>query len=174
MDLIAQMKQVKMEAMASGNRVIEECDDYMGLMTEAQTQQKTETAKCTTNHETALATALSETKSEAEDLHKRADDVSGNLKACKEIEDVVEGVSCLSKTSDGQIKPLSKITSDSSKLLNKHDRKVKVAQNTLDFCKTDVTYFYGDVMTDIMSLHRECTLYGDKKDYEIPKFESSF
>lgn len=166
------MKQVKLEAAANGNRVIAECDDYMTLMNEAVELQKTETSSCTDTYSEALTGADESTNKEADDLHARADDVGGNLKKCQELE-VVAGVNCLSSTSDEQIKILSKLTSDSNKLSNKHLRSVQVAENDYNYCKTDVTYFYSDVINEIMSLHRDCVLSGEKVDYEIPEYKST-
>lgn len=172
-DVFALMKQTKMEAIASGKKEIQECDDYLEIMNEALQKQKDETVKCTTTHTEDIEDAESSSQSDADALHSRAEDVGEKLKACKEEEELLKGLECLSKTSESQQRELSKIQSDSAKLQNKHKKKIATADNNLEFCKTEVTYFYGDVVDDIMGLYRVCVFYGDIEDYEIPEFVKS-
>lgn len=167
------MKQTKMEAIASGKKEIQECDDYLEIMNEALQKQKDETVRCSTTHAEDIEAAESSSKSEADALHSRAEEVGKKLNECKDEEELLIGLDCLSRTSENQQRELSKIQSDSAKLQNKHKKKVATANNSFEYCKTEVTYFYGDVVDDIMGLYRVCVFYGDIEDYEIPEFVQS-
>lgn len=170
-DAIAKMKFVKLQAINDGSNVAPNCDKYFDLLSEAGDSQKKETKNCGDNHDSEIQAAIENTKEKSSSLHDNADDIGKSIQNCRSFDDLEKSLSCLAENSENQGRPMSKLSRDSSKLLNNHKRAISSAETSFEACKTDVLYFYSDVINDIMSYQRNCVLYGEDEDYTIPEFQ---
>lgn len=172
-DAIAQMEEVQLQAIRDGLRDDLDCNKYFEMLNDAGKQQKEQTEVCDDNHKSALIAADDKIKDDKSKLHCSASDIAADLESCEEETDIKQSLTCLSKKHDEQSKPLSTLSRDSSKLLNSYTRDISTADNNLESCKTEVVFFYSDVIADIMDAQRRCVLFGEDEGYEIPPFQAS-